>query len=172
MKELDPRLKEIGKALKNARDERSMTQEHMGKKLHVSHSTVVRYEKGEIDMPLSKLLLYADICDRNARIDLTKKTNGMEELMRILETEIRKSKIQPSESELELIISDKIRDYIHSYEILAEDPRISKKTLKYMKNDIINVVIEENNCDKDMMIRRVAAYAKAFFQKKKIDKIS
>lgn len=167
MKKLDPRLKEVGKTLKNARDERSMTQEHMGEKLEVSHTTVGRYEKGELDMPLSTLFKYADVCDANARIDLTKKTNGIEELISLLETELGKSSAPSRKTLPRLKVSESVIDYIHQYGQLKDDPRISKKTLKSLKNDIMEIVIEENKVDKDAMIRRLLVYASALAKTKK-----
>ena len=161
MKKLDPRLKEVGKALKNARDERSMTQELMGKKLDVTHTTVGRYEKGELDMPLSTLFKYADVCDLNARIDLTKKTNGIEELMSLMESEITKSPATRKSSDPKLEVPEEAKKYMMKYEELKSDPYISKKTLKSLKSDIVEIVIETNKCDKDAIVRRLSAYAKS-----------
>lgn len=162
MKELDPRLKEVGNTLKNAREERSMTMAQMSEKMKVDRTTIGRYEKGLLDIPLSKLFMYADVCDSNARIDLTKKTNGINELMAILRREI--SKIPESEVEESefpgIILEDDTIDYIILYAAMVRSSKISKKTLSAFARDITAMVQTDNKMTPEELNRRLTAYAK------------
>lgn len=164
MKELDPRLKEVGESLKKARIQRDLSQDELGDKLGVDHTTVGRYEKGELDMPLSRLFHYGDICDYIARVELEEKStnDGIDDLMDLLEEEIGKTSatVAPKKTVPKVKISENTKRHLADYKSMKEDSRISKKTLKSLKNDIVEIVIEENKFDKEAMVRRLSAYAK------------
>lgn len=60
-------LKSTGNVICRKRRHKNITQEELGKELGVSASTISRYEKGILDMPVSNLPLISNYCDFKMR---------------------------------------------------------------------------------------------------------
>ena len=60
-------LKSTGNVIYKKRRYKNITQEELGKALGVSASTISRYEKGTLDIPISNLPLISNYCDFRLR---------------------------------------------------------------------------------------------------------
>ena len=60
-------LKSTGNVIYKKRRYKNITQEELGKALGVSASTISRYEKGTLDIPVSNLPLISNYCDFKLR---------------------------------------------------------------------------------------------------------
>lgn len=168
MKRTKESLKTIGERLRKNRKSKHFSQEEVAKCIEVDHTTISRYENGVIDIPVSTLIDISNLCGFEPRSCFNWESDGLDELQKLLEDCIKDKKNikgNTKSTQTPICLSENSIDLVMTYELLKNNPAISVKTLKSLKEDIILQIEMEQGVDRMALYNRLRAYAERVNEK-------
>ncbi len=160
MKNTEQEIKKIGNKLRRSRKSKRFTQEEMANAIGVTHTTISRYEKGEIDIPVSSLIQIGRKCDYEPKNYLDWEADPYKTLYEMIENGNAKTvKIKATKNDM-INLSDKAVDYIMAYKTISACSGVSEEQLQPLKEKIIDYIEIETGCNAEDMARRLTAYVR------------
>lgn len=151
-------LEATGKVISKNRKKKNITQEELGRVLDVSGTTVGRYEKGAIEIPVSSLPLASNACDFPLRDYLIEWENIN------VESTVRKAlsgkRIEPNDTEIKYIVDNCTEE--EADEILTVGLWVQMTSVEEYKKGMLEVMIERHITHKreEEMYKRMMLYYK------------
>lgn len=151
-------LKATGKVISKNRKKKNITQEELGRLLDVSGTTVGRYEKGTIEIPVSSLPIVSKVCDFPLYDYLIEWGNVS------VESTVRKAlsgkRIEPDDTEIKYIVDNCTKE--EADEILVVGLWIEMSPIEEYKTGMLEDMIERHITHKreEEMYKRMMSYYK------------
>lgn len=160
-KPLSPELKPIGQRIRKNRRSMHYTQTDVAMQLGVDHATISRYERGEIDIPVSALLKIAEICGFEPKSCFRWESDGLDELQKMLEDCNKAASAQKQIPYVEdlptkIELSERSKDAIMAYSLLESGSAVSQDVLMALREDIIISIEIEQDLGRDDLARGLA----------------
>ena len=142
----DLTIEVIGKRLKTSRKEHNRSQTAVAEHLGVDVGTVSRYETGNIEIPVSKLIKYGEACDYEPKNYLRREYEGIEELYDLLSDKpgIPKSVQGWADNAIDLEnlpdekvdLSDDVIEIVKAYKRISEIPSLDPDLAIRLKEEV------------------------------------